>query len=678
MAAWIVFLLICFALSTATAFLAAEPKIDGPGADPARAASSPLASFLVVWFVLFFSFFYLPQFLLGLLEQATGAPQVFGLPLILALLVVGLPALLLCWRERGNLAENRRDLSAVSGRASLARYWAKQPLECLLLALVAAMSVYNIALRSFGLPGGFESQAYVLPNSLYLVMTGSLQPWSDGATHTYPANQAIYNAVFLRLLPEGMVSVVNPPFLVPLIASVYAMARALGAGTRASLLAAVGIVSVPLVGKQAFGNYTDIAGTAFITAAIYLVLARPALRISCLFVAGLSAGLAFGFKSLHLVSIVFLCAALVVQEVFWRGGPGTEPAVSRIPRALVVFGLGVLLTSGFWLLRNYVNYGNPVYPAELPLMGDLFGWRGALDADLTGQSATQFNWVKSVAGWLVYPWVEWHYNDQGYSGRSGLGIFFAALFPASLLATGVAVFKGAFGPSQATADGYAAVWPRILLHLAGAAFVIMAWWVADNRQPRYAVASMAFLFPVFAWTLSQLAGRAGQVVNVCLAVAIAATFGLYLSSQSIRFVSKSVLVPSRERHSMYEYPQAIDHLPAGAKIINLTNRAGNYKLFGQGLSNQVVAYVDAVRLLAPDYPAEKRTLSTPTELGEINLCRPEVRDSGATHLYAHGNVTIADCDEMRLVEVDRLAVNKVNNKPLPNPRILYAIDKAAN
>ena len=680
---WVVFLLICVALATWVSRIVVNGNNTNQEtqADPSvsKASATPISTFWMVWFVLFFSFFFCSQFLLGLLELYTGQPQVSAVSAIVSLLIVGSPAAVFCSSHFRTMAkaESAGLVSAGSARDLL---WSRFPLETSLFVFVLGPLFCVTGMRVFGLPYGFETMAYVLPNALHQADTGSLMPWSYAATFVAAANQSVYNAMFLRLLPEGFVSIVNPVFVVPVLASIYAMSRFLGADNRAGILVAFGVLSVPLVGYHLFASFTDITGFAFISVAICLSFVRPALRINSLLIAGLAAGLAYGFKGLHVLPSVFLVIFIAMQEIFRRSEASRQDLGIRLVRSIGFYGLGVLLTSGFWLVRNYVLFDNPTYPFGVPVVSDLLGWPMPPESTLYGQSELQFKWVQSVAGWFVYPWVEWQYNDLGYTGRSGLGLFFAACLPASLIAATVVIFKGARA-SFASQDGRdkaeGTIWSWLLYFLAGAFIILAAWWVSDNRQPRYFVAALAFLFPLFGWMLTLLTGRTRLLADYCLALATVITFGLFVANQAINFVSHNVLIAGPERHHHYEYPRDLDSLPAGSKVINLASRSFNYILFGDGLDNQVVGYMDALRVLAPDLPATKRVSVFPEEVAGLNLCSPEALALEATHLYTYGNVTIADCEGVRLFEVDRLDTNLFNNEPLPTPRILFAIEYAS-
>ena len=65
-------------------------------------------------------------------------------------------------------------------------------------------------------------------------------------------------------------------------------------------------MTIPILVTPAFEGGSDVGGAAFLAIAIYFAVARPTGRPWDLVLSGLAAGLAFGFKSLHIVGIGFL------------------------------------------------------------------------------------------------------------------------------------------------------------------------------------------------------------------------------------------------------------------------------------------------------------------------------------------------------------------------------------
>ncbi len=106
-----------------------------------------------------------------------------------------------------------------------------------------------------------------------------------------------------------------------------------------------------------------------------------------LLLAGLMAGSAMACKYPGLLSVVAPIGAAVVWDAVPRRGDGTsgtdgtkgKTALLRVVQSAAIFGAGVLITVGGWLLKNLCETGNPVYP----LLHRVFGcidWNADLEA----------------------------------------------------------------------------------------------------------------------------------------------------------------------------------------------------------------------------------------------------------------------------------------------------------
>src|SRR5947199_4051179 len=283
----------------------------------------------------------------------------------------------------------------------------------------------------------------------------------------------------------------------------YGYARSINANKSASALATMGTISIPLVAFGALESGADVPGIAFVAAAIYFVFVQSASATTRMILAGMCVGMAFGFKSLHLVSVGVL-AMLIAARAFgvsefnskWR-------AAGETTRQLALFAVSTFAMASFWLVRDWILFGNPVYPVYIAGLFDLLGWKMAPDVNLYDRHFTQFEWVHRPRDWLTYPWWEWNEIGKYFSSNSGLGPFFAATVPVSLL-------------------GIAAGWAtrRIRLNsgasllLLGGCIVAAVWWALDERQPRYAMGALVYLMPVTAWVVSRTSGVRRTLVNM--------------------------------------------------------------------------------------------------------------------------------------------------------------------
>lgn len=511
-----------------------------------------------------------------------------------------------------------------------------------LAVLTLAVFLLAGAMLAFGRPQGYEVMAYHLPLSVDLLQTHSLMGWDRNFPHTFPANASVLWAVLLDWLPERLVSSADLVLLVPLVMAVHTLCRQADADRKASLYACCGLLGVPMVAFSSVELGADIGGMAFAALAMCFVLSslRPPLAMA---LAGLCMGLAIGFKSLHLLSAV--AVGLVACA---RGGN-----LAGALRNAAMFGTVASLASGFWLLRNAIVLGNPLHPVGVPLIGKWMGWLPAPDFDLSLRQVTQLEWVSNTWQWLVYPWMETQHYGQNFKHSSGLGAFVATAIPGTAVALAAAAVR----------DG-----PRLhrmrLSLLFAVLFIVAAWFLLGDRQPRYVLGALPLALPLLAWVVTQATGQWRRVFDITLAVCIVAMLGVFLSRQALQFGDRIVLSRQTARAAFYEYPPLLDALPAGSTILNTADRSWHYPLFGAALSNRVVSMPQARRMMG--LPP---SLSAPREL---RLAAAPLRAAGVTHVFVTGtSVTAGAC--LQLDNVAQLDRNPVNGMPLGSPRTLYAV-----
>ena len=182
---------------------------------------------------------------------------------------------------------------------------------------------------------------------------------------TYPQNGDIVIAgVMLPFESDFLVRPLGVAFLTLTGVAVYALARELGGTRAAARLMTCVLISIPALFLIAFEGMPDpIMLSALATGVLFLVRhSRTAARTD-LVLAGLGLGLAFGAKW-------WAASTVVVIVLVWAGAH----ALARRP-ARVLLGQGALLVAviaaagGFWLVRNLVETGNPVFPLKVAPLG---------------------------------------------------------------------------------------------------------------------------------------------------------------------------------------------------------------------------------------------------------------------------------------------------------------------
>ena len=603
---------------------------------------------VVVYFTLFFGGFHV----IGLWELISGQRWV-GTPAATALLA--LVAAAAYWVGQG-ATEPKLEPVALVVAPSRTGLMAKGT-----GLLVALLFVSLAVLLLLGPPRGFEVRAYHLPIALEIFHQGSLRILDSAYMFSLPANMSIWTGFFLQVLPEHVASVLNLPFLALAAAMVFLLARLTGADADASLLVAAGLTTIPLFGFSVLELGADVAGCAFIAVAAYFALARPTLRPSWPLLSGLAAGLAFGFKSLQLIPMAAI-GLLILLGSLWPSARTPEGSRRTFAPPLL-YGLGAGVMAGFWLLRNAVDTGNPLYPVHLAPWFDWLAWPAPPDVDPTLRAQTQLEWVDSSWQWLIYPWVEGHFVDQNFKHSSGLGAFFAATAPiAGVFATVSLLFRPVTG--IASDDRMAAL--AKLLGLGGVIFAL--WWVLGDRQPRYVMPGIVFLMPVAAWMICKVRRPLRRPYEALLAFCVMAMGFVVFAKLAVEVGGTALGGLDPPRHMRLEYPAAIDSLPKGAVLLNGTDRSRNFALYGAGLDNRVVGASKTRRLLTDQAADQVADVSAAWRFDAGTL-----RDLGATHIYTHGVLDSTSFECITLIEIDRLTSNPFNGVDFREPRLLYQI-----
>jgi hypothetical protein len=469
---------------------------------------------------------------------------------------------------------------------------------------------------------------------------------------TFPANASLYYGFLLAFLPERAVAAAEMPLLFLLLAALYGLGRATGADREASVVATCGAVTIPIVAFSSLECGADIGGIAFLAAAVFFALTRDVARNANVALAGLAAGIAFGFKSLHLVGAAFLLLAVAARR-FASGGP-TAARGRKGTLAAGLFGTTFLALAGVWLARNGLRLGNPLYPVGIPAFSKFLGWRMAPDIDYAARGTMQLEWVRSSAGWLVYPWVEGHIHAENFKHSSGLGAFFAGFVPPSVVAAAVGLFTRS--PGRLLRAGL----------LAGAAVLTLVWWILGDRQPRYLMGAGVFVLPLVAWTIALAQGRARSILGWTACVTSLFMLGVVVSRQAVEVGHRVFVLGQWKRYHFYVYPPGIDRLPAGSTVANLIARTENWGLYGEEHRNRVVNSRRALRELGVKADVERPPY--------VRLDSEALRGMGASHLVALSTTELRPGPGVALVELDRF-VSKPADSQTEVP-VLYRVEYA--
>jgi hypothetical protein len=224
------------------------------------------------------------------------------------------------------------------------------------LAMAGIVGIRMLAQVWLYAPFSSDTAAYHLPKVAEWVRAARFtrEMGSDLAA-TFPAGFELVEAWWAALLHHDvLIELAGVEYAVLGFVAVRALGSALGLSERASWTAATLYVLVPLFNLQATSCLNDAPVAALVIALFALAAwnASPALLM-------LPLGLLAGTKATG-------CFALPGILLLWawnRRNPKTAPSGKRVAAGFSALAAG---TGIFWYARNYLWFGDPVYPVHSP------------------------------------------------------------------------------------------------------------------------------------------------------------------------------------------------------------------------------------------------------------------------------------------------------------------------
>jgi hypothetical protein len=188
----------------------------------------------------------------------------------------------------------------------------------------------------------------------------------DLAHGNYPNNGDVLSlAAVLPFHDLGLARWVFVPWLVLTGVAVAALARELGAPRTSARVFGSVAAALPIVLRAALpADLPDVVlYSTFSGGLVFLLRHRRSGERAELVLAGLGLGLALGTKWYGLSAFVLVLAVWAVSRAIERVAPRRLLADGALLCAVV------LLAGGFWLLRNLVLSGNPLFPVRVSVAG---------------------------------------------------------------------------------------------------------------------------------------------------------------------------------------------------------------------------------------------------------------------------------------------------------------------
>jgi len=297
-------------------------------------------------------------------------------------------------------------------------------------ASLAAVAIYELArLRPLftSLPSDIDLLAFHLPGVARWIQTGTawqVDQFLPGfATAQYPNNGDIL--MLAAVLPWHDLAFARIPGLLLYALTgggVYGLALELGATRAAAATFAAVVLAIPTIVQQGlYGSADELTLSMMAIGVMFLVRSARNQRRGELGLGGLALGLALGAKWFGLTA-----AAVVV--VVWCAGHLLVPRLrARLmgDGAVLVGTMG--LGGGFWLVRNLIESGNPLYPKAISVLGlKLFAGSHGDVLNRFGYSVSRYLLNSTVLRKYIYPAFK---VEVGLAAvLMGIGVVFAVVW----------------------------------------------------------------------------------------------------------------------------------------------------------------------------------------------------------------------------------------------------------
>jgi hypothetical protein len=389
--------------------------------------------------------------------------------------------------------------------AAIGRIARPTAIGAVLGAVTAAAYGAAIGIAALVPPYGWDSLVYHLTDVFQFAQKGTLAVFPFPGRNLYYPQVGELHSLWAHLLSGASAESWRTAgvALLPLAltAGVAARAAAEALGLRAALPWIVpAVMLAPIMITQPLSAYVDVAFAAFVLAAFaFALLAAAEGRFAHLALCALAAGLGLGVKISFVyfgVPAVVVLASSKAWSGFLRGGRQTVARRAVLCLALFLSGCG------YWLGRNWIQTGNPIYPSRVQIAG-VTVLEGPKEIS---HSKRQQGWfVPSTAAWLRYPFLETFEGKAKYSLENGFGPLFAGGFVATFLAAWIAIRRRRW----------------ILLRALFAAPITVALYLTVNpyQEPRYVIAIVGFALVAVAAVAEEVSGGApGRLLAAALTV----------------------------------------------------------------------------------------------------------------------------------------------------------------
>jgi hypothetical protein len=576
----------------------------------------------IAFFVCFVSQITLSLLIAGVALARLGDGLVLLVNLLISAVLVG-TSLRVCGPVTG--IEWRRPRSFVR---DLARDLMGAPVATILILVALVALGVQVVFALLLPPFGYDAFAYHLPIVAVWMQTGNIStriPYNN-YSNVYPADTELtYTWLALFVHNYSLQSLCQIFYSLAGWLAVAGIGRVVGLRRSLALAAGALYFLTPIVLANSLSSYVDMAFSAMCLVLTFFTVRHiyeP--QTAHLALAGLASGLCIGMKSTGVVYVA-VAAAILAGSYAWRWWrPGAKlprkirsQVLSDLATATALFAIPTLAFGIYWYARDWVNFGNPVYPYTITLFGHVFPGMGSVQDVLVKQQtlpqwANLPSWRQALASWQTD--LPGQVTTYAYDQRlGGFGIQWPLLeLPALVLFTLYALWKRldlCFTLVLPTLIVLllqpASWWSRYTVFIVGPAAVALFFllqelpgWLSHLSSAFHTLPSWVVRAPVLLCVLAAALFSASRTLPEFSYLSTNQKVDLALSLPYSKHTIGAIWLPQ------YQW---VDRIPTGSKI-GYTMPAGfeyafSYPLFGYDLQNQVIPLsgLDATRFVNEIY-----------------------------------------------------------------------------
>jgi hypothetical protein len=330
----------------------------------------------------------------------------------------------------------------------------KKDVILLCIFILFSISVCWIIFTGYLFPShAWDALWYHLPMVGYIMQNGAIQenptPLFISFINTFPKNIELFflwNTIFLK--SDIIVDLSQLPFTMAGVLTIYSICVKLRIKKEYAIYSSFLFFFTPVVILQSTTNYVDIGISVLFLIAINFLTLYLSLRGSQsepkqsleiphfawndripILLAGLTGGILLGSKGSGPLFVVVLLAVIMIQEVIRRIIISSKDGLrftAYDSRSYVVFFITpVFLMGGYWYIRNWALYNNPVYPMDVSLF-NITLFKGSFDVWINvwinvWKSEPAFDIINQLVPFFrpFYVWLEreeYYFYDARFSG----------------------------------------------------------------------------------------------------------------------------------------------------------------------------------------------------------------------------------------------------------------------